>query len=585
MPRISEDTIQRVAAASDVVDVIGSYLQLKRAGANWKGLCPFHNEKSPSFHVNPARQTFKCFGCGAGGSVFRFLMDYENVDFPSAVRRLGARAGIPVEEESPGDETRRGERDRLLALHRDAASWFHENLMRQKFAASARAYLKGRGFNSEVAARWRLGYAPESWDALLGVLRERKYTNEEIGRSGLVTSKEEGAGRFYDRFRNRVMFPICNDYGDVIGFSGRTLGDDPAKYVNSPETPIFTKGRVLFGLEKTKRAIIEANEAVVCEGQLDLIAAFEAGVQNVTAPQGTAFTAPQARLLRRFGESVVLCFDSDAAGRKAVERSLPALLAVGLSVRVARVPSGEDPDSLVRKHGADALRGVIAAARDYFEDTLAEELVPGATPRQRANLARKLAGFVRLIEDPALREAVVARVRSRLELTDAAFAELVKTAPAPNADREPASEEAPPAEALDLPESARLLCRLAILSPEARAWMRERPEPAAAFGPAYAVVDRLLQADAPIEEAAVFAAFTTGLPPAMERALAGLHLGKVPAGAPQVAADAWKGLLRGQLAAEIAALQARNRHPDTPLDEIGLLHKQILDLQRRLGQV
>jgi DNA primase len=590
MPRISEDTIQRVANASDVVDVIGSYLQLKRAGANWKGLCPFHNEKTPSFHVNPGRQTFKCFGCGAGGSVFRFIMDYENVDFPSAVRRLGARANIPVEEESEGDETRRSERDRLLALHRDAAAWLHENLMRQKFAAPAREYLKGRGITSEIATRWRLGYAPESWDALLGMLRERKYTNDEIARSGLVIVKEPENPKskiqnpkLYDRFRNRVMFPICNDYGDVIGFSGRTLGDDPAKYVNSPETPIFTKGRVLFGLEKTKRAIIDANEAIVCEGQLDLIAAFEAGVQNVTAPQGTAFTAQQARLLRRFGESVVLCFDSDAAGRKAVERSLPALLAVGLSVRVARVPAGEDPDSLVRKQGADALRAVVAGARDYFDDTLAEELVPGASPRQRATLARKLAGFVRLIEDSALREAVAARVRARLELTDAAFAELVKSAPRPDADREPESEA--PVEVLELPEAARLLCRLAILSPEARAWLRERPESAATFGPGYALVDRILHAEGALEDAAAFGAFAATLSAAEERTLAGLHLGRLPDAPMAVAADAWGGLLRQRLSAEMAALQARMRHPDTALEEVASLHKQILDLQKRLGQV
>jgi DNA primase len=588
MPRISEDTIQRVAAASDVVDVIGSYLQLKRAGANWKGLCPFHNEKTPSLHVNPARQTFKCFGCGEGGSVFRFITQYENVDFPTAVRRLAARAGIPIAEESEGDQARRGEKDRLLALHRDAAAWFHENLMRQKFAAPAREYLKGRGFSSEVAGRWRLGYAPESWDGLIGLLRSKKYSNEEIVRSGLVSVKDEAGARPYDRFRNRVMFPICNDFGEVIGFSGRTLGDDPAKYVNSPETPIFTKGRVLFGLEKSKRAIIDANEAVVCEGQLDMIAAFEAGVQNVTAPQGTAFTPQQARLLRRFAESVVLCFDSDAAGRKAVERSLPALLAVGLTVRVARVPAGEDPDSLVRKHGADALRAVIAEARDYFEDAMAEELVPGATPRQRANLARKLAGFVRLIDDLALREAVTARVRARLSLTDAAFAELVKSAPTPTLEVEPefvrgGADE--PDEVLELSESARLLCRLAILSPEAREWMRGRPDPAASFGGEFAMVDRLIQADVPLEDAAAFSSFAATLPPSMERVLAGLHLGKLPGSPVQVATDAWSGLLRHQLAKEMAALQARMRHPDTPLEEVGVIHKQILDLQKRLGQV
>jgi DNA primase len=581
MPRISDDTVQRVAAASDIVDVIGSYLQLRRAGANWKGLCPFHHEKTPSFHVNPARQTFKCFGCGAGGTVFGFIMDYEKVDFPAAVRRLAARAGVQVAEESEGDERQRGERDRLLALHRDAAAWFHENLMRQRFAGHAREYLKGRGVNGEIAARWRLGYAPDSWDALGDCLRERGYTAEEIRKSGLVIVKE-GSSQFYDRFRNRVMFSICNDYGEVVGFSGRTLGDDPAKYVNSPETPLFTKGRMLFGLDKSKRAILAANEAVVCEGQLDLISAFEAGVQNVTAPQGTAFTAQQARLLRRFAESVVLCFDSDTAGRKAVERSLPALLSVGLAVRVARVPAGEDPDSLVRKQGAEALRKVVAEARDYFDDALDEELTPGAAPQRRAALARKIAGFVKIIDDPALRETVATRMRARLELTEAAFAMLVKEAKLPDPDRE---DEPTPEEAaeIELPEAARLLCRLAILSPEAREWMRARPEPAATFGPAYALVDRLLAAEAPLEEPAAFAAFSATLPREQERALVGLRLGAKPENAPQRAADTWAGLLRQQLSAEIATLQARQRLPELPVEEVASLHKQILDLQKRLG--
>jgi DNA primase len=607
MARISEDTIQRVAAASDVVDVIGEHLQLKRAGANWKGLCPFHHEKTPSFHVNPARQTFKCFGCGAGGSVFRFVMDYEHVDYPTAIRRLASRANIPIAEESAGDEVRRGARDRLLTLHRDAAAWFHENLMRRKTSAHAREYLKGRGIGNEIAVRWKLGYAPDSWDALTQYLREQRYSTAEIIESGLVTVKEsenprpEHSGdsrrqenpkskvqnpKSYDRFRDRVMFPICNDYGEVIAFSGRTLNDDPAKYVNSPETPIFTKGRVLFGLEKTKRAIIDAREVVVCEGQLDLISAFEAGVQNVTAPQGTAFTPQQARLLRRFvGDdgSVVLCFDSDTAGRKAVERSLPALLGVGLTVRVARVPAGEDPDSLVRSRGADALRAVIASAREYFDNTLEEDLRPDTSARDRAALARKLAAFVRIIEDPALQQAVSTRVRSRLELAEGVFASLVASAPRPNEEPEP--EVAESDEDLDLPESVLVLCRLAILSPAARAWMRARPEPASAFGPEFTVVDRLIQADAPIEDPAVFSTFAASLSPAEERALAGLHLGKVPENPDKLAADAWQGLLRQKLNAEIVSLHARLKHPDFPPADVLGVQKQILDLQKRLGHV
>lgn len=591
MPRISEDTVQRVAAASDIVDVIGSSLQLKRSGTTWKGLCPFHNEKTPSFHVNPARQTYKCFGCGAGGSVFRFVMDYEHVDFPSAVRRLAARAGIPIAEESEGDERRRGERDRLVMLHRDAAAWFHENLMRQRFAAHAREYLKGRGINSEIAARWKLGFAPDSWDACMTMLRKAGYTTEEIRLSGLVTAKESENPKskvqnpkFYDRFRNRVMFPISNDYGEVIAFSGRTLGDDPAKYVNSPETPLFTKGRVLFGLEKAKRAILASNEAIVCEGQLDLISAYEAGVQNVTAPQGTAFTPQQARLLRRFAESVVLCFDSDSAGKKAVERSLPALFAAGLAVRVARVPAGEDPDSLVRKQGAQALRDIVSKAGDYFDVVLGEELIPGLPPQRRAALARRVAGFLKLVTDPALRETLAARVRARLELTEAAFAALLDAAVIPDVAAEEEPIVASVAE-ISLPEPARLLCRMAILSPEARSWLRGQPERAASFGAEYALVDRLAQSELALEEPGAFAAFAAALSAPEERALASLRLGKPPQNPVAVVQDAWRGLMRGRLTAEISALQARMRHPDTRMDEVASLHKQILDLQNRLGHV
>jgi len=604
MPRISEDTIQAVAAANDVVDVIGGYLQLKRAGSNFKGLCPFHNEKTPSFLVNPARQTYKCFGCGAGGGVFRFVMDYEKVDYPTAVRKLAARVNIQIAEESAGDEVRRGERDRLLTLHREAAAWFHENLMRQKFAAHARDYLKGRGINSEIAVRWKLGYAPEEWQALADWGRGAGYTEAELVKSGLVLARDRGDGVF-DRFRNRVMFAICNDYGEVIGFSGRTLGDDPAKYVNSPETPIFVKGRVLFGLEKTKRAIIDANEAIVCEGQLDLIAAYEAGVQNVTAPQGTAFTAQQARLVRRFAESVVLCFDSDAAGRKAVERSLPALLAVDLSVRVARVPQGEDPDSLVRKQGADAFRAILSKAQDYFETALTEELPSDATPRQRAALSSKLAGFVNLIDNPALREATAARVRSRLQITDATFASLMKSAPKPDPDREVVAEEAPLA-VIELSEPAQLLGRLAIASPEVRQWIKSQPQQVIDFGPEYYLIDKIVQFEGSPETLAGFAAFCATLSAAEERLVSDLRLeappdgeakrdptarrvsrtwDRTPKNALERATDAWKGLLRHKLTREIAKLQVRMRDPDTSAEELNSLHKQILDLQRRLIHV
>src|SRR5436190_1180982 len=293
MGTIPTQTIEQIAAANDIVEVIGTYFPLKRAGSTFKALCPFHQEKTPSFTVSPSRQTFHCFGCGAGGSVFRFVMD------------------------------------------------------------------------------WQIGFAPESWDAFLSWALERGYQQRLLLESGLVTRRDESAGedKGYDRFRNRIMFPIHNDVGEVIAFSGRILDKEAeaAKYVNSPETPLFRKGRVLFGLHKTKRGLIEADCAIVCEGQLDLITLFEAGITNVVAPQGTAFTENQARILKRFVSEVVLCFDADAAGQKAAERSLDALLQNNLVVRVAEMPPGEDPDSLVRKGGREAFEKQVAAARDFFD--------------------------------------------------------------------------------------------------------------------------------------------------------------------------------------------------------------------------
>src|SRR5437762_11172670 len=341
MGTIPSETIEQIAAANDIVEVISSYFPLKRAGAYFKALCPFHQEKTPSFHVSPQRQTFHCFGCGVGGSVFRFVMDYEHVDFPSAVRKLGARVGITVvEKRGAVDEDRQYEaRRKLLKLHAEAAEWFHENLIKREVGAPARKYLKQRGITAEIAKHWRLGYAPDEWDAFGNWARARGYEIRDLITSGLVKTKEGSEApqhqtsnlepqKSYDRFRGRIIFPICNDVGEVIAFSGRLLKDEEgtAKYLNSPETPLFRKGNVLFGLDKSKRALIEASCAIVSEGQLDLISLFEAGITNVVAPQGTAFTESQARVLKRFADEVVLCFDSDAAGTQAAERSLDALL-------------------------------------------------------------------------------------------------------------------------------------------------------------------------------------------------------------------------------------------------------------------
>jgi DNA primase len=580
MPRISDDTIQRVADASDVVDVIGSYLQLKRAGAMWKGLCPFHNEKTPSFTVNPSRQTFKCFGCGEGGTVFSFVMKYEHVDFPTAIRKLAARAGIAVAEESAGDTAKRGERDRLLAMQRDAAAWFHENLLRQKFAAHAREYLKARGVNSEIAVRWQLGFAPESWDALIGVLHERGYRDDEILKSGLVSVKDGERGGFYDRFRNRVMFPIRNDVGEVVAFSGRTLGDDSAKYVNSSETQVFTKGKVLFGLDKSKRAIIDKNEVIVCEGQIDLISIFEAGIHNVVAPQGTAFTEQQAQQLRRIAENVILCFDADAAGIKAAERSVPALLSTGINVLVAKMPAGEDPDSYIRKNGSAHFRKLLSAAPPFFDFILDHELPNTWTPEDKTILGERLAGLLGYIDDALLRETSARRVSIRLEVPFFTFEALVS---ARRANPRALSSERRESHVvqLNLSEAAILLCRVALKSLDARLWMRSQKLKPWDSGQDFQLVEKIIASDVDLGTPASFSTFLATLSPPEERAVLALNLDFVDANPLALVQESWQGMERQRIAAQIETLRNKMAR-DMGLEEAAALHKQILDLQNRL---
>src|SRR4051812_23880716 len=388
----SPDLLEKIRAASDIVDVIGSYVPLKRAGANFVALCPFHKEKSPSFNVNPQRQIFHCFGCHKGGDVFTFVKEYENIDFVESVKRLADRAKITLEYEQggAGAETKHL-KDSLLQIHEQISLRWHNCLLNEAAGQVARDYLAKRGVSAEAIKLFRLGAAPEVWDDTVNWARSKEYDLETVEKAGLIIRKAEDAGqrsedasqksddgsptsdvrpqtsglrRFYDRFRGRLMFPICDEQGRVIGFSGRILSGDEktAKYVNSPETPIFTKSKVFFGLDKSKRALLDAGFAIVCEGQLDLIACFMAGVTNVVAPQGTAFTADHARIIKRYVNEVVLCFDSDEAGQNAALRSLDHLLASGLAVRVATIPRPHDPDSLIRESGADAFKNVIDKA-------------------------------------------------------------------------------------------------------------------------------------------------------------------------------------------------------------------------------
>ena len=473
MPRIAQETVEQVAAASDIVEIIGSYFPLKRSGTEFRAICPFHQEKTPSFFVSPSKQSYYCHGCGAGGAVFQFLMQYENIEFPEAVRRLAARAGIPIIEDEidAEEEAKQSLRKRLLRLHFEAAAWFQCNLLRTQAAAHARSYLKGRGINIEIAKRWQIGYSPNAWDALVTWANRAGFTKEELVESGLVKAREEGNPRsnIYDRFRDRLMFPISNDIGEVIAFSGRILHPEAkgGKYVNSPETPLFSKGSILFGLNQSKRFVANAHQAVVLEGQLDLITSFEAGIQNVVAPQGTALTERHAALIRRFADEVVLFFDADSAGQRAAERAFEVLFGAGLQVRLGEMPAGEDPDSLIRKLGGDAFRARVDVAKDFFDFQIDRNLTTAEskTTARRVAFARKMSQYIDVVPDPVLRDTLISRLATRLTIPRDALQQMIRSRPRHSPGKTPAEEV--PANSLPMPRhDLAVICKAALIIPD-----------------------------------------------------------------------------------------------------------------------
>ena len=442
----SSATLEQIRAASDIVDVIGSYLPLKRAGANFVALCPFHKEKTPSFNVNPHRQIFHCFGCHKGGDVFTFVKEYENLDFIEAVRRLADRAKIPLEyEKNAGEQQSRHLKERLLQVHEQIAQRWQNALANEAGGQLARDYLAKRGVSPDAVKLFRLGSAPDLWDDTVNWAKSKGHELALVEQAGLILRKE-GSDNYYDRFRGRLMFPICDEQGRVIGFSGRVLSGDEktAKYVNSPETPIFTKSKVFFGLDKSKRSLLDAGYAIVCEGQLDLIASFMAGVQNVVAPQGTAFTGDQARILKRYVEEVVLCFDSDEAGQNAAVRSLDSLLASGLAVRVAVVPAPHDPDSFIKASGGPAFKQLIERAEGFFDYHLHHLCAANQVTTDKGRLAvlRAMAEAVHKTGNSVLIDNYAQKTALRLGVTpDAVRAEFRKLLRAKTAT--PETVEAP----------------------------------------------------------------------------------------------------------------------------------------------
>lgn len=409
---------------ADILQVVQAHVSLKRAGASYKGLCPFHSEKTPSFNVNPDRGVFHCFGCGVGGDVFKFVELFEKVGFPEAVRLVAARVGVTVPDTDQGrDPAEEAEREALLKIHELADAYFREQL-RDPAGARVLAYLKARSLTPATVDALGYGYAPAHREGLRRHLEERGFEPARLVRSGLVVEREDG--QIVDRFRSRLIVPICRETGSVIAFGGRALepGQVP-KYLNSPETAIYTKGRTLYGLHVTKGAIRRLGYAVLVEGYFDFAQAYQAGIAPVVATCGTALTPAQARTLRRMASKVVLSFDPDAAGQTAAARSSELLVVEGFQVNVAMLPAGQDPDTFIQESGGDAYREKLRSSRPYLEyllDRAAREHDLGTDAGRRAFLSRML-GVAARIPDAAARDQFADRLAHKARITE----EVVRT--------------------------------------------------------------------------------------------------------------------------------------------------------------
>jgi DNA primase len=432
------DFAQTVKQQADIVKVIEGYIRLRKAGAqNYTGLCPFHKEKSPSFSVHAVRQFYHCFGCGVSGDVFSFVGKIENVGFPEAVRIVATKCGIPLpkrEFSSPEEAAGARLRAKLLELHETATAWFQEQLQGPE-GAVAREYLAGRGLTSEGIKTFHIGYAPDSFNALrerLGGMADA----ETLRASGLFASKEHEDGTqgpLYDRFRKRVVFPICNESGRVIAFTARTLetGDKAgAKYINSPETPLYTKGLVLFNLDKAKVAIRQMEFALLVEGQMDCISVFLRGIKNVIATSGTAFTEQQVALLRRHTSQLVVNFDPDAAGSNAAEKSIALLTEEGFTIKIVTLDGGLDPDRYIRERGVEAYTAALRGSRrqsDYLIER-ARAAFPGASAEQKVKAMNYLLPHIRRMPEKLAREQFAADASQKLGIDSAVLREELRQA-------------------------------------------------------------------------------------------------------------------------------------------------------------
>ncbi len=545
---IPDQVIGDIRERVDIVALVGEYVRLVKRGNSFVGLCPFHAEKTPSFHVSAPNKFFHCFGCKESGDAFAFLMRIDGVPFPQAARTLAERAGVEISEvEREEDVAQRRARERLerlAAVMDDACTFYEQRLHAAQAPHPARTELEKRNVSEESAARFRLGYAPASWDALTNYLRGKDASLADAEEVGLIARRREGNGH-YDRFRNRLMFPVRELAGRVVAFSGRALSgpngepppDTEPKYMNSPETALYHKGNVLFGLHEARVEVRRQGWAIVCEGNFDLLALHQAGFAQSVAPLGTAFTSPQAKLLKRFCERVVLLFDGDSAGRKAVRAAFPLLQEQGLRGSVVRLPAGDDPDSFLRAHGAEGLSRLVAEGQGIVEHLIddARERA-GESAADHAGAIESLGPVLASVSNPVELELHLERVARRFALPNSAAVRRqlrarVETSSAPgrNASQPPL---APEADRVKLPqlETERLVLGALLDRPELFASAQAEQLPGLLTSPellgVFRVARSAVQENGELELSALFSALesNSALPWVKER------LARAPAG-------------------------------------------------------
>lgn len=603
--QIPKESVEKVLESTDIVDLISSYLTLKRAGSAFRANCPFHTEKTPSFYVTPATQRFHCFGCGKGGDAISFVRDYENLPFMEAVRKLAQRAGVPLIEEAfdpKADESRRS-RGRLLDIHREATAFFHEQLMKNPAAGHARDYMKSRGFGREMAVSWEIGWMPDHPQVFLDWAKSRKFTGRELIDSGITKLKYDDNPRsgLFVRFQDRLMFPIRNEIGDVIAFTARQLRENKnsGKYINSPETAIYKKSKVFFALDRAKKSILAEKAALLCEGQLDAICCHELGITHAIATSGTACTSEHARILKRYTSNVLICYDADSAGLAAVEKAYRQLAPEGLGVRVVEMPAGDDPDSFLKSHGVEAFRKLLADAKGFFDFKLERAKATGLfdSPTERAAALNDCAEMLSLISDFAVQDNQLNVVAIHLQTSTTALRDAIARAKAKPkrtfADASPGSvADAPPAEPTPLHRIVAFLCHLALSSGPAQRYLAEQFETlheASRWLEGIPVLESILGAAPDPSSNAAVNAFLGGLAESDRMALAreSSTLDGVTVDGMQAAEQALALLSGTVLQRRDAAVKAELKQPGLSSERMmELLHevKEISSLMRGIGQ-